>query len=84
VRAHGLPLLFAAFGWATLASAQTVWEGDVSTSWNDPNNWSTGAVPTNLTDVVFNDTATPASPVSVDVNGPFGVRTLTFANATKD
>lgn len=84
MRSRIVPFFLASVGWATLASAQTIWEGDVSTSWNDPGNWSTGAVPTNLTDVVFDDTATPASPVSVDVNGSFSVRTLTFANATKD
>lgn len=30
----------------TFPSANYVWEGDVSTDWNDANNWSTGTVPT--------------------------------------
>lgn len=39
------------------ALTETVWIGDSSTVWSDPDNWSNG-VPTSLSDVSINDTST--------------------------
>lgn len=60
-------------------SAQTTWQGDVSTNWNTTGNWSTNALPTTSVNVIFDNTATSTS-VTLSADGNAG--NITFsANA---
>ncbi len=57
-------LLLVLFLTPLVAYGQTTWNGSVSSSWNDPANWSNG-VPDSTVDVTIPNVATPASiPVS--------------------
>ena len=49
--------LAVALGLAVPGLAQATWTGTASTAWDDPANWSTGAVPTQTTDVLVPTTA---------------------------
>ena len=46
---------FLALAAASPASAQSVWDGSVSTDWNTAGNWNTNAVPTNADNAVVDD-----------------------------
>ena len=54
------------------ASITNTWEGDEDASWDNPNNWSTGAVPNNTQTVVVPDVSTlghaPVNDILTTVN----------------
>lgn len=54
---------------AASLTAQSTWEGDVSASWNDAGNWSTGLVPDAATDVVIPDVAPNPGPIVDPIGG---------------
>ena len=55
-------------------SANVVWQGTPSTDWNDPNNWSGGAVPTSTSDVVIPNASTTVHSPTLPASGT--VKTL--------